>query len=177
MNITVFGGSNASAFDYPQAEYLGRLLGLAGHTVITGGYSGTMEAVSKGAAEAGAHVIGVTCDQLESWRPTQANQWVKEEKRTIDLRERLSVLIDSCEAAIAMPGGPGTLTEIALTWNLLLTESIPARPLIIVGPGWKELFSQFFQTFDRFIPESQRQWLIFAADPDEALKELKQFKK
>jgi uncharacterized protein (TIGR00730 family) len=175
MNISVFGGSNTSEADYEQAEYLGHLLGYAGHTVISGGYSGTMEAVSKGAVEAGAHVIGITCDGLEHWRPIATNRWVMEERRTRDLRERLAVLIDACDAAIAMPGGPGTLTEIALTWNLLLTESISSRPLIIVGQGWRDIFSLFFQSFDRFIPESQRRWLIFAADPDEAMKELQAF--
>lgn len=175
MNITVFGGSNASALDYERAEYLGQLLGSAGHTVITGGYSGTMEAVSKGAAKAGAHVVGVSCAELERWRPTPINRWVKEERRTENLLERLGILINVCDAAIALPGGPGTLTEIALTWNLLLTNSIPARPLIIVGKGWKELFLQFFKTFDSFIPETQRSWLIFAEDPDEALDKIKTF--
>jgi len=169
MNITVFGGSNTTAADYEQAETLGRLLGFARHTVITGGYTGTMEAVSKGAAEAGAHVIGVSCEKLESWRPTPVNRWVMEERRTKDLIERLRVLIDLCDVAIAMPGGPGTLTEVALTWNLLLTNSIPTRPLILIGEGWKDLIFQFFHTFDSFVPESQRGWLTFATSPDDAM--------
>lgn len=175
MKVTVFGGSNTSVFDYEQAHHLGQLLGLAGHTVITGGYAGTMEAVSKGAAEAGAHVVGITCDGLEHWRAIPVNPWVMEERRTKDLRERLAVLIDACDAAIALPGGPGTLTEIALTWNLLLTETIPARPLILIGPGWQDLFSQFFQSFDHFIPHSQRRWIVFASNPDQAMEQLDAF--
>lgn len=169
MNVTVFGGSNTEAGDYLQAEHLGHLLGEAGYTVLTGGYIGSMEAVSKGAALAGAHVIGVTCDQIESWRPVRPNQWVKEERRFKTIEERLFALIDGCDAAIALPGGPGTLTEVALTWNLLLTDSIPPRPLILLGPGWKTVIEVFLHTFPNYVPANQRTWLIFADHPENAL--------
>jgi len=172
MNVVVFGGSKPDPADYLRAERLGSLLGKAGHTVLTGGYSGAMEAVSKGAAEAGAHVVGVTCSQLENWRPSQPNKWITEERRSETLRERLFALIDGCDAAIALPGGPGTLTEIALTWNLLLTESIAPRPLILVGNGWKAVIGTLFQTFDNYIPESQRPWLSLVDDPEQALEVL-----
>ena len=49
---------------YAEALALGELLAQRGHTVLTGGYMGTMEAVSDGAAAAGGHVIGVTCDEI-----------------------------------------------------------------------------------------------------------------
>lgn len=39
------------------------MLAERGHIVLNGGYIGTMEAVSRGAAEAGGHVIGVTCEE------------------------------------------------------------------------------------------------------------------
>ena len=69
--ITVFGGSKPrpSQPAYQEALLLGQLLGSQGYTVLTGGYIGTMEAVSRGAAESGGHVIGVTCDEIERWRP------------------------------------------------------------------------------------------------------------
>ena len=142
MKITVFGGSHPEPGSqaYRQAYDLGRLLGAAGHTVLTGGYIGTMEAVSRGAAEAGAHVIGVTCDEIESWRPVKPNAWVQEERRFARLNERLEELVRACDGAIALPGGPGTLTEIALTWNLMIVAAIHPKPLILVGPGWKAVF-------------------------------------
>ncbi len=82
MNITIFGGSQPKPGSpaYAEAYELGKLLALAGHTVLTGGYMGTMEAVSRGANEAGGHVIGVTCADIEAWRGTRANAWVKEER-------------------------------------------------------------------------------------------------
>jgi hypothetical protein len=172
--ITVFGGSRTAPgeYDYQQAYKLGKLLGQAGFAVLTGGYIGTMEAVSRGAAENGGHVIGVTCDQIEAWRPVRPNQWVLEEKRYETLRQRLDALINGCDAALALPGGPGTLTEIALTWNLLLTESIPARPLILIGPGWKETFRKFIETQSNYIPADQRRWLSFAPNVEGAIRDL-----
>ncbi|MDI6694379.1 MAG: hypothetical protein QME21_04975 [Anaerolineales bacterium] len=64
--VTVFGGSRPTPEDYEQALHLGRLLGGSGYIVLTGGYIGVMEAVSRGASEAGGHVIGVTCDEIEA---------------------------------------------------------------------------------------------------------------
>ena len=172
MKVTVFGGSRPSPHDYQQAERLGRLLGQAGHTVISGGYSGTMEAVSKGASQAGAHVIGVTCQEIEAWRPSITNRWVKEEIHCATLQERLFTLVESCDASIALPGGAGTLTEISITWNMLFTEILPPRPLILVSKLWYEVFLQLFQSLDGYIPDFERRWLIFTDDVDQAVARL-----
>lgn len=168
--ITVFGGSRPKPEEpaYQQAFRLGTLLGSAGYTVLTGGYIGTMEAVSRGASEAGGHVIGITCDEIEAWRPVSPNRWVQEERRFPTLRERLFALIDGGDAALALPGGPGTLTEISMTWNNLLIESIPARPLILIGPEWHETFGHFYQVLGEYVPENQRRFLSFAPNVDDA---------
>ncbi|MGA2502859.1 MAG: LOG family protein [Anaerolineales bacterium] len=166
MNVTVYGGSQpppASAA-YEEAYELGKLLAQASHTVLTGGYIGTMEAVSRGAAEAGGHVIGVTCDDIEAWRAVKPNAWVQEERRFPTMQERLNELVLACDAAIALPGGPGTLTEVALTWNLMIVHSIPPKPLILTGPGWKTMMAAFFNSFEAYIPQNQRDLLKFAPD-------------
>ena len=171
MRVTVFGGSSPKPGHqaYLEAQRLGGLLGAAGHTVLTGGYIGTMEAVSRGAAESGGHVIGVTCDEIEAWRPVSPNAWVQEEMRFPTLRERLAALIDNCEAAIALAGGIGTLAEVAVMWSNLQTSVISARPLILVGPGWDTLIKQMYAVFDAYIPEQHRTCLGFARDIDEAV--------
>jgi uncharacterized protein (TIGR00725 family) len=153
---------------------LGKLLAQAGYTVLNGGYIGTMEATSRGAAEAGGHVIGVTCDQIEAWRPVKANPWVTEEWRFPTLRERLFALIESCDAALALPGGVGTLVEITLMWNLLLTHVLPPRPIILIGPGWQATIQQFLSAQGSNIPESQRQWISFAPNVDSAFRQLQE---
>ena len=148
---------------------LGKLLGAAGYTVLTGGYIGTMEAVSRGAAEQGAHVIGVTCEDIEAWRKEPHNRWVAEEWRCRSLPDRIMKMINGCDAACALPGGPGTLTEIALTWNLLLTDSISPRPLILIGPGWEHIMRTLFDTMGAYIPEYQRNWLLYAPNVESAV--------
>jgi predicted Rossmann-fold nucleotide-binding protein len=63
---------------------------------------------------------------------------------------------------MALPGGPGTLTEIALMWNLMIVESRHRSPLILVGRGWQSTFDQFFKEFSTYISLPQREILLFA---------------
>jgi len=174
MKITVFCSSQSQPGDaaYQEGLRLGHLLASAGHSVLTGWYIGSMEAVSRGAAEAGGHVIGITCEEIEAWRPVRANPWVKEEHRFPTLRQRLFALIEECDAALALPGGIGTLAEVSIMWSHLQTGAIPPRPLVLVGPGWKTVFETFWQTFDGQIPKKHRALLTFASDVDEALNHL-----
>jgi len=175
--ITVFGSARPKPGEtaYDEAMRLGSLLAQAGYIVLTGGYMGTMEAVSRGAAEAGGHVVGITCDELESWRAVRHNRWVAEEKRFPRLRDRLLALIDESDAALALPGGPGTLAEVSTMWNHLLTNAISARPLILIGPGWKTTFETYFSVLGENVSESERVWLSFAGDVDSACDLLQSF--
>ena len=165
-HITVFGGSKSKPGEpaYEEALELGRLLGGAGCTVLTGGYIGTMEAVSRGAAEAGGHVIGVTCDEIEAWRPVSPNRWVQEEMRYPTLRQRLYALIDKCDAALALPGGIGTLAEIAIMWSQLQTGATAPRLLILIGAGWQATLEAFFDTLGEYTADQHRQLIAFAPD-------------
>ncbi|MDD2922987.1 MAG: LOG family protein [Anaerolineales bacterium] len=166
MNITVFGGAQPreDSAAYEEARELGAFLAQSGHIVLTGGYMGTMEAVSRGASENGGHVIGVTCEDIEAWRGAKANQWVNEERKHKTLIARLMGLIEDCDAAMALSGGAGTLAEISLMWNLMIVESLPPRPLILVGSGWQSTFDQFFNEFESYMPLRQRELLYFAED-------------
>jgi len=172
MKVSVFGGSQPTedSTAYAEAKELGRLLAERGHIVLTGGYIGVMEAVSRGAREAGGHVIGVTCEDIEAWRPIKANAWVMEEMRVKTLMERLHALIHESDAALALPGGAGTLAEISFMWNLMIVESLHRRPLILIGDGWQSVFDQFFQGFESYMPVHQREILRFAKDIQTAVK-------
>lgn len=174
--VTVFGGAAPQPGDsvYEEALRLGRLLGQAGYTVLNGGYIGTMEAVSRGASEAGGHVIGITCRDIESWRPVKANAWVHEERPCGTLRDRIYALMEGCDAALALPGGPGTLAEIAMMWNHLLVKVLAPRPLILIGSGWQAVFDQLYQSQADWIPLEQRRWVSFAADVDRAFAQLQE---
>jgi len=175
--ITVFGGSlpKPGSVPYQDAYRLGTLLAESGYAVQSGGYIGTMEAVSHGAAEQGGHVIGVTCDEIENWRPVSPNQWIKEEKRCPTLRKRLYVLIDECDGAIALPGGIGTLAEVALTWSQLQIQPTDQKPLILIGHGWAETLGTFKSELGEYIPPGDQSRIITVPDVDSAVVTLRQF--
>lgn len=170
MRISVFGGSAPIPGEpaYEEAYQLGQLIGRDGHTILTGGYIGTMEAASRGCAEAGGNVIGVTCDDLEAWRPVKPNQWVQEEIRRVSLKDRLFALIENCDAAIALPGGLGTLAEISLMWNQMQTQAVPAKPLTLVGSGWQSSFEQMFIELEGYFAPAHRELIRFSPNVHQA---------
>ncbi len=171
MKVSVFGSANlklSPEADH-QAFFLGKLLGGHKFDVMTGGYTGTMEAVSRGANEAGGKVIGVTCDEIEAYRPIGPNQWVTEEWRCKTFRERLDKLVEFCDAAIALPGGLGTMVEIGLTWNHLVIQTIDPKPLILIGSGWQKTMETFFTELGEYVSPSSREYLAFAPNAEMAV--------
>ncbi len=136
--VTVFGGRHPVAGDpeYREAYELGSLLAGAKYTVMSGGYSGVMEAVSRGAREAGGTAIGVTMEIFGGLPP---NPFLTREIRARNFFERLEILTDHADGFIAMRGGMGTLTEISLIWNMLQTKTMPPKPMILVGRFWRAL--------------------------------------
>lgn len=168
--ITVFGGASPQPADpaYQQAYDLGALIGGAGYQILTGGYAGTMEAASRGAHDAGGHVIGVTCTALESWRPVPPNAWINEEMRYPTLRERMYALIDHCDVAIALPGGIGTLAEIAAMWSAMQTGEVERPVLIVVGEGWRQTFESLKDGQDGYIRAPHWDLLVFSPDIQDA---------
>lgn len=163
MIISIFGSSSPlpESMIYQETLQLGRKLALHEHVVLNGGYMGLMEAVSQGAAEAGGRVIGVTCDEIEKWRPIKPNRWINQEVRFITILERLNYLVSQCDIAIALPGGIGTLTEISLTWNLLVTESITNKPIWLVGAGWQAIINVFKDKMKAHVTTKQSEYIVF----------------
>ena len=135
--IAVFGASNARPGDalYDAGFRMGELLGRAGFNLITGGYTGLMEAASRGAHSSGAHVIGVTLRRFEE-RP---NRFVKDEIATTTFSARFRWLIGRADGYVAMPGGMGTLAEVSFAWQELAVGMIAPRPLVLVGRPWREI--------------------------------------
>jgi len=175
--ISVFGGSSPEPGSkaYQAAYELGKRLGQAGLTVLTGGYMGTMEATSRGANEAGGHVIGVTCEEIENFRLVGPNPWVQEEWRRKTLQDRLAALIENCDAAIALPGGVGTLLEICLCWNELAIQAMAPKPLILMGSGWRTVMETFFNELGEYVAIEAREYIAFAPDPSGAFELLENF--
>ena len=104
--VTLFGGARVSEDSplYAGCIELGRLLAEAGFAVASGGYTGVMEAVLRGASEAGAYTIGYTCATFQ--RDFQPNRWVAEERKTRVLSTRIQRLLTPMDCAPALSGMP-----------------------------------------------------------------------
>ena len=138
--VAVFGSSAGRPGEaaYEAARECGRLLAEAGYAVATGGYGGAMEGCSRGAAEAGGRVVGVTAPAAFPGRPG-ANRWVQVEVPAPTLTERIHLMLNGSAACIALDGSIGTLTELLMAWNLAFVAGLsgaPARPVVAVGPTW-----------------------------------------
>ena len=159
--ITVFGSSRPESGSdaYETARRLGELLALAGFGVATGGYGGTMEAVSRGARVAGGKTIGVTAEVFKS----AANAWVEEEIRVTTWQERLLKLVELGAGYIVLPGGTGTLVELSVVWEWINKGFLRAKPVVILGDFWQPVVSA--------IPASELHSnpILRAATPEEAV--------
>jgi uncharacterized protein (TIGR00730 family) len=142
--ITVYGSNSPKdgEAEYEQARALGRLLAQQGYVVATGGYAGTMEAASRGAREAGGHVIGVTTSLFDGVR-LSANPYIDEEIKLPTLFQRLHYLVTLADAWVALPGGIGTLSEVALTWSLMQVGEMLRHPFVLVGDMWRKTIGEF----------------------------------
>lgn len=171
--ISVFGSSNPqpSSPDYEQARQVGRLLAEAGFAVATGGYNGTMAAASQGAAEAGGHVIGVTSGRIEGFRPLQPNPWVKEIIHYDTLRDRVLHLVTQNQGMITLPGGIGTLSELAMAWSFMQVGEIPKAPLVVLGALWQNTLTQFIRP--EYVRNGHAALLYFAQTPEAAVDYIK----
>lgn len=167
--IAVFGSSAPQEGNpaYEEARQVGRLLAVAGFAVATGGYSGTMTAVSRGAAEAGGHVIGVTSSQIEQFRPLGPNQWVAEEIRYESLRDRLMHLVLKNDGMIALPGGIGTLSEMMLAWSFLQVGEVEKRPFALLGEMWPAGIRAFYHP--DYMRQQHLDLLFFTDSPESAV--------
>ncbi len=170
--VTVYGSSSPTegSLDYEQARALGRLLAQQGYVVATGGYSGTMEGASRGAQEVGGHVIGVTTSLFDKTRPT-ADPYVDEEIKLPTLFQRLHYLVTLADAWVALPGGIGTLSEVALTWSLMQTGELRHGPFVLVGEMWRTTIGEF--SGDDHVKPQYRELIRYAESVQQVVSLLK----
>ncbi len=142
MHVAVFGSSTTQPSDpwYADGVRLGAAVAGLGLAVATGGYAGMMEAVSRGAAEVGGRVVGVTTPGLFPHR-AGPNRWVGVELPAETLTERIGLLLDGAVAVVAMPGSLGTLTELAVAWNEVYIRGTDHFAVCTVGETWARFVS------------------------------------
>ncbi|ESS03287.1 MAG: TIGR00725 family protein [uncultured archaeon A07HR67] len=110
MRVSVIGGSAVPPDTAAVTAELGRTLADRGHTVVCGGLGGVMEAVCRGARAAGGETIGI----LPTDRRADANPHVSVPIATGLGHARNALVVLNGDAAIAVDGSGGTLSEIGL---------------------------------------------------------------
>lgn len=166
-SVVVFGSSRVPPGSpvHADALALGRALAARGLEVRCGGYGGVMEAVARGAREAGGRVVGCTL----SWpgESREPNPWLTEIVSNASLDDRVAALLRGTRAAIAMHGGVGTLNELLWTWTLLLHGVEPHRRLVLLGPAYAELLRFLEARFE--VDGRSRSLVLVAASVEEAV--------
>ena len=138
--VTVFGSSRPREDDpvYSEARALGGALASKGFLVCSGGYGGVMEAISRGAKDAGGTTLAVTAEFFRA----RANRWVDEEVRVKTWQERLFELIRLGHGYIVCKGGTGTLVELAVVWEMLNKGVTRGKPLVVLGEFWRPVIER-----------------------------------
>lgn len=137
--VTVFGSARFGEDHayYRLAREMGRALGKAGFTVMTGGGPGIMEAANRGARDVGAPSVGCNIQLPREQEPNAyLDRWITFRYFFV----RKVMLLKYSYAFVALPGGFGTMDEIFETATLIQTGKIREFPLVLLGVDyWRPL--------------------------------------
>ena len=145
--MAVVGSGTASGELYEKAREVGRLVAQRGGTVVCGGRSGVMEAVARGATEAGGTAIGILPDEDRK----RANEYLSYSIATGTGHARNLAVVCSGDVVIAVGGEYGSLSEMGLalkvgrpvvaleSWDLGEHVSVAATPEAAVEAAFRLL--------------------------------------
>ncbi|HST64842.1 MAG TPA: TIGR00730 family Rossman fold protein [Mycobacteriales bacterium] len=139
--VSVFGSARTAPDDpeYATGRELGGALARAGFAVITGGGPGVMEAVNRGASEAGGVSVGLG---IELPFEQRLNDWVDIGLNFRYFFARKTMFVKYAQAFVIRPGGFGTLDEMFEALTLVQTRKVTRFPVILVGTDyWSGLIS------------------------------------
>ncbi len=166
--LCVYCGSSTGARPLYRegAIALGGLIAASGMGLVYGGgHVGLMGAVADGALAAGGHVIGVIPRALMDRE--LGHTGIQDLRIVADMHERKMMMADLADGFIAMPGGWGTIEELAemLTW---LQLGIHAKPIGLLNlGGYYDPFLEFAERMveQQFVRPEQRHLLAVESDP------------
>ncbi|MDH5325510.1 MAG: TIGR00730 family Rossman fold protein [Gammaproteobacteria bacterium] len=142
-SVSIFGSARTDRDHeyYALAETIARRLSDAGFSVVSGGGPGIMEAANKGAFAGKSPSIGVNI-QLPNEQSGNGYQDISISFRHFFSRKVM--FVKYAAAYVVMPGGFGTLDELAEILTLVQTGKTRRIPIILVGSGyWQGLIEWF----------------------------------
>lgn len=156
QGVTIFGSARLPQDNkYCKMAYeLGGLLAKNGHTVITGGGPGIMEAASHGAYEIGGRSIGLNITLAHEQFP---NPYLTDCVTFEYFFARKVSLAMSAKVFVFFPGGFGTMDEISEVLCLMQEGKMPRMPVFLIGEG-------FWKGFDKMIGKMISLKLISVGD-------------
>ena len=142
--VTILGSARLKPNNkyYKVAEDLGRHLGKAGFTVITGGGPGIMEATNKGAYEAGGQSVGINIQLPFEQR---INPYVKKSIAFYYFFTRKVMLTSPATAFVFFPGGFGTFDEFFEVVDSMELGHMERSPIVLVGKEFWEPVVNFLK--------------------------------
>ncbi len=178
--ICVFCGSSPGARPayLDVAKSMGQLLARRGVGLVYGGGSvGLMGAVADAALDAGGEVVGVILRSLEARELD--HRGLTEQHVVGSMHERKKMMSDLADAFVALPGGMGTLEELAeiLTWSQLGLHPKP-KPLglLDVEGYWAPLVAFFDHAVaERFIRAEHRCMVLVDSSPEGMLQQIERY--
>lgn len=143
QGVTVFGSARLPQENkYCQMAYnLGRLLAENGHTVVSGGGPGIMEAASHGAYEIGGRTVGLNIKLMHEQHP---NPYLTDCVTFEYFFARKVSLAMASKVFVFFPGSYGTLDEAFEILCLIKEDKMPKMPVFFVG-------IDFWKNFDRMV--------------------------
>jgi len=176
MAVSVFGSARTlrGTPEYMLAEEIAAKLSRAGYALITGGGPGIMEAVNKGAAEAGGVSVGLGIEL-----PTEMglNDYVNVGLEFRYFFVRKTMFIKYSQAFVVLPGGFGTMDELFEAVTLVATGKITRFPIVLVGSDyWSGLLSWLKETMlgRGAIGADELALIRVADDPEQVVKIIKE---
>lgn len=169
--ISVFGSARIPVGHptYKLGMRLGGALAEAGFAVITGGGPGTMEAVNKGALEAGGTSVGLGIEL--PWE-ARLNEYVTAGLNFRYFFVRKTMFVKYSQGYVVLPGGVGTLDELFEAMTLAQTQKITTFPIVLMGVRhWQGLVDWMREDMlaDGRIAASDLDMLTLTDDVDEAV--------
>ncbi len=156
QGVTIFGSARLPQDSkYCKMAYeLGGLLAKNGHTVVTGGGPGIMEAASHGAYEIGGRTIGLNITLKHEQFP---NPYLTDCLTFEYFFARKVSLAMASKVFAFFPGGYGTIDELSEILCLMQEEKMPKMPVFLIGKS-------FWRNFDKSIRKMLELKTISATD-------------
>ena len=169
MRVCIFAGAGGHATHSYDAYYIGVDLAAAGcHVVYGGSKRGVMGSVSGGALDGGGFVTGVLPEKIAALKhyPAGINLIT-----TPDMPTRKAHFWE-CDAFLCLPGGAGTLDELAEIWCLQKLGYTTPKPIVIYnGGGFWDALKLLVQDMVRhgMMPQERADMLTFVDRIDQVV--------